>query len=584
MKPQNRILFLAIFLILFGGFLANRVQTGNGSIEVNTVRYAGDDGIVNHARLYIPDGVSNENPAPGIVATHGYINSNETQAPFAIEFARRGYVVLAPDQTGHGYSDAPAFGNAFGGINALQYMRSLGFVDSDNIGLEGHSMGGWSSLIAAAVIPDGYESIVIQGSSTGTFGAPEGTAEWPRNLAVVFGKYDEFSQLMWGTEVSSDVPNTEKLQTLFGTDEPVVPGEIYGSIEDGTARVFHQPAITHPANHFSNESIGYAIAWFDQTLEGGQSLSSSDQVWIWKEIGTLIALIGMVLLLVPAGHRLINLPAFQALRDTPADSRALVGRDWWIGAVVFIALPVVTLFPFTGLAETWGLSASALLPQELTTQVLVWALGVGLIALALFTAWHLLLNRRTGASLENYGLTWNGRVEIGKIARSFLFALSVVAVAYVSLLLTMFFFDVDYRIWVFGVKPLSTLQFQIALSYVIPFCAFFLVVATLLHGQLRRPNLSFVQELAVNWVLLVVGFVALLAFLYTPLFLGGPLALSSDPLWSIITKQFVPLMTIAAVVFTGFYRLTGRVYTGAFINGLLITWIVVASQATQYAF
>ncbi|MCH8552528.1 MAG: alpha/beta fold hydrolase [Natronospirillum sp.] len=584
MKPQNLFLILAVGLIVFGGFLANRVQTGNGSIEVKTVRYAGDDGLVNHARLYIPEGVSNENPAPGIVATHGYINSNETQAPFAIEFARRGYVVLAPDQTGHGYSDAPAFGNAFGGINALQYMRTLEFVDADNIGLEGHSMGGWSSLIAAAVIPDGYQSIVIQGSSTGTFGAPEGTPEWPRNLSVVFSKYDEFSQLMWGTEIPADVPETEKLQALFGTDEPVVPGEVYGSIEDGTARVFHQPAITHPANHFSTESVGYALDWFDQTLEGGQSLSSSDQVWIWKEIGTLIALLGMVMLLVPAGTRLINLPAFQSLRGTPAESRALTGYNWWIGAVVFVVLPVVTLFQFKGLTESWGWTPSALLPQEITTQVMVWIIGVGLIALALFTAWHLLLNRKTGATLEHYGLTWNGRVEMGKIVRSFLFALSVVGVAYVSLLLTMFFFDVDYRIWVFGVKPLSTLQFQIALSYVVPFCAFFLVVGVLLHGQLRRTQASFVQELAVNWVLLVIGYLLFLAFLYTPLFMGGTLAIPSEPLWAIITKQFVPLMTIAAVVFTGFYRLTGRVYTGAFINGLLVTWIVVAGQATHYAF
>ncbi|WP_201721683.1 hypothetical protein [Caulobacter sp. B11] len=29
-----------------------------------------------------------------MLAVHGYINSRETQSPFAIEFARRGYVVL----------------------------------------------------------------------------------------------------------------------------------------------------------------------------------------------------------------------------------------------------------------------------------------------------------------------------------------------------------------------------------------------------------------------------------------------------------------------------------------------------------
>lgn len=584
MNLKHSTLLLAILLILVGGFLANRVQTGNGDIDVKTVRYAGDDGLVNHARLYIPQGVSNDNPAPGIVATHGYINSNETQSAFAIEFARRGYVVLAPDQTGHGHSDPPAFGNGYGGINALQYMRSLGFVDTDNIGLEGHSMGGWSSLIAAGVIPDGYESIVIVGSSTGTLGAPEGTADWPRNLALIFAEYDEFSQLMWETEVPAEITHSSKLQQLFGTDESVIPGELYGSIDDGTARILYQPTTTHPGTHFSQESVGYAIDWFDQTLEGGQSLPSSNQTWMWKELGTLIALLGMIVLLVPAGSRLIRLSPFQSLQNETPDSRSLTGLGWWVGAAVFMALPVITLFPFKGIPESLGWEPSALFPQEITTLVMAWTIGLGLIALALFSAWHLLLNRKSGATLDHYGLRWQGQFKLGQIVRSFLLALSVVGVAYLSLLLTLFFFDVDYRIWVFGIKPLTLLQFQIALSYVLPFCAFFLVVALLLHGQLRQAHWSFARELAVNWVLLVGGYLVFLAILYTPLFMGGTLAIPGEPLWAIITKQFVPLMTIAAVVYTGFYRLTGRIYTGAFINGLLVTWIVVASQATHYAF
>jgi len=43
-------------------------------------------------------------------------------------------------------------------------------------------------------------------------------------------------------------------------------------------------------------------------------------------------------------------------------------------------------------------------------------------------------------------------------------------------------------------------------------------------------------------------------------------------------------MTIAAVVFTVAYRVTARIYTGAFINALIITWVIVASQATHYTF
>ena len=136
------ILVLALLLILVGGFVAYRVQTGGGKIAIRDVRFMGSNNIMMSGLLYIPKGVDAKNKAPGILAVHGYINSRETQDGFAIEFARRGYVVLALDETGHGYSDPPAFANGFGGIDGLKYLRSLDMVDLDNIGLEGHSMGG----------------------------------------------------------------------------------------------------------------------------------------------------------------------------------------------------------------------------------------------------------------------------------------------------------------------------------------------------------------------------------------------------------------------------------------------------------
>lgn len=584
MSTTLKTALIGIVLILLGGFLANRIQTVSGEVDVSTVRFAGNNGLVTHARLYVPNGVTNDNPAPGIVAIHGYINSNETQSGFAIEFARRGYVVLAPDQTGHGYSDSPAFANGFGGIDALNYMRTLPFVDTDNIGLEGHSMGGWSSLVAASILPDGYKSIVIEGSSTGTFGAPEGTAEWPRNVAVVFSKYDEFSQLMWGVEVPTDIRSTDKLKTLFNTDETVEPGKVYGDIAAGTARVLYQPPVTHPGDHLSTVAIGHAIDWFDRTLEGGQPIPASDQIWIWKELGTLLALIGMVLLIPAVIPALAKTAPFHSLQGTPAEPKPIVGGGWWIGALVFMALPVITLFPFKGFSEAWGWQASAWLPQNITTQVMVWAIGVGLISLILFLAWHLVLNRKAGATAEHYGLAGPDGFSLALVVKSFGLALAVVGLLYLSLVITAYLFDTDYRFWVFAMKPLSALHLRIALSYFIPFCLFFTVVAVLLHGQLRQRDWRFGKELFVNWVLLMGGYAVLLIVQYTPLFLGGSMTIASEPLWTIVAFQFLPLMTIAALVFTVAYRATGTVYTGAFINGLLVTGIVVASQATHYAF
>ena len=109
------LLFLAGWALVLGGAaLASAIQT-TGGIRVHDVRFPGAGGVMMSGLLYVPPNATAQTPAPGVLAVHGYINSRETQSGFAIEFARRGYVVLALDQTGHGYSGGSAFANGFGG-------------------------------------------------------------------------------------------------------------------------------------------------------------------------------------------------------------------------------------------------------------------------------------------------------------------------------------------------------------------------------------------------------------------------------------------------------------------------------------
>ncbi len=569
----------ALALIFVGDVLAWSVQTDLGAIDVQDVRWQDGDGKTLSALLYVPPGATAESPAPGVLAVHGYINSRETQDGFAIELARRGFVVLALDQTGHGFSDPPAFRAGFGGPAGLSYLRSLDFVDGDNVGLEGHSMGGWAVLIAAAGAPDDYRAVVIEGSSTGSSGAPDATDDWPRNLAVVFSKYDEFSGGMWGSPVAADVPASEKLRAAFGTDAPVEPGRIYGSVDDGTARIFWQPPVTHPADHFSTRAIGHAIEWLQTTLDGERPLPASDQVWYWKEVGNLIALLGMVLLILAVGDLLLDTPFFRPLVREVPPSKGATGAAWWGAAFLFAVLPAVTLFPFKDLGGS--IPVSALFPQAITTQVMAWAVLVGVLSAVLFGVWHLRVGRRQGATWRDYGVTVGKGQTATHVARSLLLALLVVGAAYVSLLVSSAVFTVDYRFWVFAVKPMGAHHGRAWLSYVVPFVLFFLVYGVVLFGQLRRDGsaaTSTLRTMAVS----ILGFVGLIAFQYTPLFLGGTLAIPGEALWSIIAFQFVPIMAIVGLVTAHFQRRTASVWPAAFLSGFLVTWIVVASQATHY--
>ncbi|MEJ2409936.1 MAG: alpha/beta fold hydrolase [Novosphingobium sp.] len=173
----------ALLAAIAGMFVASTIQASNG-VTVSEVHFRGSSGARMRGLLFRPQGATREKPAPAILAVHGYLNSAEMQGNFATEYARRGYVVLAPDQRGHGGSAPVTFADGFGGPDALAYLRSLPFVDRGNIGLEGHSMGGWAVLSAAKAYPDGYRSLILEGSSVGAPFAPEGTRAFPKNLLV----------------------------------------------------------------------------------------------------------------------------------------------------------------------------------------------------------------------------------------------------------------------------------------------------------------------------------------------------------------------------------------------------------------
>ncbi len=555
---------LGILLIIIGAWAAMLVRT-SGGISVRDIHFTGASGTRMSALLYVPKNASAKTPAPGILAVHGYINSRETQDGFAIEFARRGYVVLAIDQTGHGYSKGAAFSNGFGGPDSLRYLRSLPMVDKSQIGLEGHSMGGWTVLAAAAAMPGDYTSVVLQGSSTGAPFAADGTAIWPRNLALVFSKYDEFSALMWGTPRAMDVGDSKKLQAAFGTETRVMPDKQYGAIEQGTARILHQPATTHPGDHFSPAAIGHAADWFAKTLKGGTPKPVSDQIWYWKEIATGAGLIGFIMLLLGMFDILIRLPIFANLNGTA--NPALVRREppYWREFAWASLTPAILFFPvFSGL---YLVSLSApIFPQVVTTQVALWALiGAGI-------AW---LRMRKSAAIATPKAQWLREVAL---------AVTTLAICYLPLLFIDAMFATDLRFWIVALKLPAQHHWGIIALYVLPITAAFLISLKPVTAALTVQSDGMAARYL--WAILAMtgGFLALLIPVYAYFFASGNLLTAFDPLSTVIALQFVPVLAALAIIAIYTWHRTGNHRAGALISGILVTLYVAAGTATQLPF
>jgi alpha-beta hydrolase superfamily lysophospholipase len=111
-----------------------------------------------HGIIYLPIG---EGQFPGVVMCHGMASDHRSMRPCAQRLARRGIAILAFDLRGHGKSD----GTLDGGIGqdvvaAYNVFKQHSRVDSEHIGLVGHSMGALACLYAATAI-NGAKAVVL---------------------------------------------------------------------------------------------------------------------------------------------------------------------------------------------------------------------------------------------------------------------------------------------------------------------------------------------------------------------------------------------------------------------------------------
>lgn len=552
---------LAWALVLGGAWLAHRVQASGGTVSVSEVRIPAGQGVTVSGLLYRPAKATAAAPAPAVLVSHGYINTREMQSPFAIELSRRGYVVLAMDMTGHGYSGGVVGAAGFGGPAALRHLKSLPFVDRTAIGLEGHSMGGGPVMAAALSDPDGYRAIVLEGSTPGLLGAPAPAS--PRNLAVVFGQYDEFAGLMWGVPKGADIETSKKLQALFGTGGPVQERRLYGSIAEGTARWLTNPPITHPWEHFSGSGVGDAVEWLQLVVPPPTPIPATDQVWIWKEVGTLIAFVGFGWLVLATFDMALTVPPFRGLAHPAEPTAERRDRRWWLGLGLTAALPAITYLPLMKAGQLFFPMPG--LAQWVHNQLLVWALGTAAITVLLG-----FVMKSRASFTTRWGLS------------AFAAVLSVAA-GYVALVVADALFKVDFRFWVVGLKPLSPERAAQLPAYLALWAVFFLLAMRAFCARIPVRGESLFAALGWAKFAMAGGFLALVAWQYATLFRTGLLATPTEPLNVVIAIQFVPLLAFVGVVGAWTYRRTNSYVPGALICALFISWYITAGTANHWA-
>ncbi len=347
---QAAVAFVICLVILVGAVVvASLVQKDFGRVEVTNVTYPNYNNIPIRAKLLRPIGATQSAPAPGVVYIHGYQNNRETSDAYCIELARRGLVVLEIDAIGRGNSGipndpkSPDFDKTYGATSSFQYLKSQPFVNPDSVGMMGHSLGAEMAYTVALKDP------TVKATSLSGFAyTVEASQTNPKNVLMIFGKWDEYRTRMTGTR------DFEKEWMSTAQTRRAIPGEnlqlntTYGDFGQGTARRVYMPYAVHLQESHSEAAIAESLVWIKNALRPAEQdwIDPASQIWPIKEWATLIAMLAGLASVLPLGLVLLKTGFFHSLQGKAAGSYVCVGKSYWKffainGLLMWLYLPLI---------------------------------------------------------------------------------------------------------------------------------------------------------------------------------------------------------------------------------------------------
>jgi len=610
-KRPEKLLIILIILIFLSSLGASLLQSNFGSIDIEYVSLVDEYGNTITGKLYKPSTATYENPAPGVLAAHGMNNDKDTEAPVALELAKRGIVVISVDQHNHGDSDIGAssvdsfFGSADGyendtmGANVMyQFLKNSEFVDGTQIGLIGHSMGGGTVRDLARINPD-HRAIIIQAS--GLDNATE--IATLNNYLNIWPYYEElFTGPMQPRDefiADGEATITANLATIGIT--PSVGEYVdhnYGDFALGTAQRYALCKCIHPATTWNKKSIQESVAWMLQALMGEtdptQAMEdAAQQTYLIKEICTLLSLLTAIISILPFTSILLNTKYFGEIKTPMSEKIPNPGKKWWKVAIINTIIGGVTFIIFPGLGMVLGGVITIVLPVFLMLTgngTLLWLLVNTLICYLLFKRWFKKNRQEKDLTYEDLGAFPKNKSEEQKKYLHKTFLLTVILFVYLYLIVVLIqkFLLVELRFMWPILKIFTPLRFIQFLVYLLPVYLFFKINGGLLmFGQARIPEGKSKAGTVIVWWLkylfmMELGLLVVFLIQYLPMFVFGTGPTFSIGilgmlfgLFGIFLMQTLPQFAVIYFLMLVLYRKTGKIYVGTYTATMLVTWILV---------
>ena len=606
----KRLLACCLGTVLVASFLASRLQSDAGRVQVTGLTLPTQNGQWLAADLYRPRTATAENPAPLVVVVPGFQRSKETHLNVAIELARRGIVAIVIDPYAQGSSSSSlsqraATTEGYGAFAVVEYAFSTGilnYVDKTRIAVAGHSAGGNAALQAASFFgaeaaksgaPSKVHSAFVSGYVlTNTDRVLRNVRS---NLGMSYALHDEGAyrnELKDGDMrrapealrfVNSGLPRDARLTAIE-------PGRLYGDLATRTLRVVHNEPMLHAFQPYSPADVAHQIAFFQKVFGLEATLPAADQVWYWKELLSLSALVAALVSLVPLARLLLTHVSYfhPLVHPVPAPPPPPAGRGRVVFWTLFLAGALIACFTYIPLAllsqklfaEAAGREATWFFPQRMNNAVVLWAFGNGLVGLALF-----FLGRRLNGHASTAAPGGSvAATSIRELWRTAVLALVLFASFYLLLFVVYALFHVDYRFLFLGVRVFQSELLVLVPMYAPFFFVFFLSNSLRVNAAMRFAGVPEWRNLLLAGLGNSLGLLFIIVVQYAAFVRTGTVYWTDNWLYVNLLFAVVPMMFVLPYFNRFFFRMTGRIYLGPMTTCLVFIMILLSNTVCYLPF
>lgn len=429
---------MVIFTILQWG-----IASDWGNIKITRVTFISEGGSEQSGVMFIPKGVSAQNPAPAIINYHGRNNSSYNMINWAIEEARRGYVVLNADLAGtlettvneNSTTDNLAVG-------PVEYMESLDMISE--ISVTGHSMANLSLQVIELrenEFKPKLKSIVGVG---GAFFYSVTGNPFPQetNYSIIEAEAD-----LYEMDVMGGTPNARAMITeLSGIGESMENSVLYGNPAQNNAFMYTEvPGMSHQGMLYSKSVIKPLLDFIALSSPAPNPLDTNDMIFMSYLLCSAAAFVLFLLLIPAVAYTLTSLPVFYETVNVPlAPSEGKSGKKWMTHLITDLAIPLALFPPVTMWAKNFPTNFFGSL---WVNQIFLWLLANSIVGIVLLIIRYYKKSRTTKLTAADFGFgtAKEKMFDLKRISCAVIIAVIVTASCYLWLDIVMTTTGLDYQ-------------------------------------------------------------------------------------------------------------------------------------------